>query len=345
MKLRMISKEIRQLKLFTSAPYQLNEIFDGACAPSATVFAMAEQAVNPRKTHGSRSLPSRKKITTALSVSAKKLYEEAQMVRKVKQYWNNVVIEKDEMKLLELSNLCEPPTNPVRKQQSSQPEAVPIVVTGPKFGQQSPHAVQKLLALSESSKVKHVNKSHIGGRSKSPVAVMKQATLQPFPGDFRHSRTLSEAGSFGTCLRPPYGLTPVDLTAESSSVTATFAGLIDLRKSQSGSVTSTESVSMADSGLASSSLESCSSSVNSSPAMNRVPVRPPTHVQVPLEPPPRSERPPQPPQLPPRIRDVSYIKPRAPQPPDYQSATMSRNARKIDSRLLTEHADGAASIV
>lgn len=156
------------------------------------------------------------------------------MVRKVKQYWNNLTIEKDEAKLLEFSNVCEPPTNPIRRQ-VSQPEPVPIVITGPKFGQQSPHAVQKLLSLSESSKVRQTtNKGHHGTRARSPVTSPKPPHGHGFGGDLRHARTMSEAGSFGNCLRPPYGMMPVDLTAESSSVTATFGALIDLRKSQSG---------------------------------------------------------------------------------------------------------------
>jgi hypothetical protein len=76
-KLRMISKEIRQLKMYTSQPYYLQEMFDGAfAAPDGRPPLPAAS----KKSHGSRSLPSRKKNTTALSVSAKKLYEEAQMV-------------------------------------------------------------------------------------------------------------------------------------------------------------------------------------------------------------------------------------------------------------------------
>lgn len=85
-KLRMISKEIRLLKQYTSSPYFLHEMIDGA---SGMMSLSGSVMSSGRKSHGSRSLPSRKKSNTIMSVSAKKLYEEAQMVRKVKQYWNN----------------------------------------------------------------------------------------------------------------------------------------------------------------------------------------------------------------------------------------------------------------
>lgn len=43
--------------------------------------------------------------------NARKMYDEAQMTRRVKSYLSNLPSTRDEEKLAELSNLCEPPGN------------------------------------------------------------------------------------------------------------------------------------------------------------------------------------------------------------------------------------------
>ncbi|OQV24790.1 Rap guanine nucleotide exchange factor 2 [Hypsibius exemplaris] len=365
-KLRMISKEIRQLKMYTSQPYYLHEMFEGAfSAPDGRPTVMGGGGGGGRKSHGSRSLPSRKKNTTALSVSAKKLYEEAQMVRKVKQYWNNFDIIIEEAKLHEMSLQCEPSTHnssstAAVRRQNSVPEPVTLLtMTGPKFGQQSPHAVQKLLSLSETSKVRQNsnNNSHASQLNRTLQQIPRTSVTSPKPtlkakagqgegknGMYYHGRTNSEVtGSFGFSLRPPYAnVRPVDLSAESSSVTTGVINLVALRKSQSGSVTSTESVSAAgsitDSGLASSHHNSCASSVNSSPSLNSRgsppgSLLPTTSAQI-SHPRTASSRvhggptlnvvtlPP--PALPPRMDPDSGLQTRPRAPPDYR-ATLARH--------------------
>lgn len=242
-KLRMMSKEIRQLKQYTSVPYDLSEIFDGACSRSAALLTLTGQTAalqQSRKNHGSRSLPSRKKITAGLSISAKKLYEEAQMVRRVKQYWNNIKIVENEGELLEKSLQCEPSLS-AAKRQASMPESSNFTVNGPKFGQQSPQAVRKLMALSDSTKIRP---HHNGGHSSRNINhhghghVPRSPATSPKPPMSRNVRTQSDIGSFGHTLRAPYvhtaAMIPVDLSAESSSVTAMVGSSLTLRKSQSG---------------------------------------------------------------------------------------------------------------
>ncbi|XP_055346464.1 rap guanine nucleotide exchange factor 2-like isoform X2 [Paramacrobiotus metropolitanus] len=341
-KLRMISKEIRQLKAYTSVPYDLHEVFDGACAPRNHAFnTMVGTAHTAKKTHGSRSLPTRKKVAVGLSVSAKKLYEEAQMVRKVKQYWNNVKITENEAELQEKSLACEPSTASVVKRQTSAPEPMHFAV-GPKFGQQSPQAVRKLMALSDSSKMRTHHGRNAGGGGGGHHHPSRSPATSPKPPMNRgyHARMQADMVSFGHTLKPPYAhgaMIPVDLSVESSSVTALVGSGMALRKSQSGSVTSSDSVaghSVADSGLASSSLDSCPSSVNSSPSLNRPPSPPPlqsaTTAPPPIPPARNSRNAMLPPQLPPRD-GLSYIRPRASRPPDYEAATQARSKPTVYS--------------
>jgi Rap guanine nucleotide exchange factor 2 len=166
----------------------------------------------------------------------------------VKQYWNNFDVITEEDRLHEMSLQCEPSTHPARRQPAV-PEPVNLLtMSGPKFGQQSPHAVQKLLSLSEATKVRqHNSHSHVG-KSAQPVSRSSATSPKPPFGTSKgvhqnglhfHGRTHSEAtGSFGFSLRPPYAnIKPLDLSAESSSVTTGVINLVALRKSQSGKST------------------------------------------------------------------------------------------------------------
>ncbi|XP_059092785.1 rap guanine nucleotide exchange factor 2-like isoform X1 [Tigriopus californicus] len=262
-KLRMIAKEVRALTNMCSAPLDLFSMLElGGQQPSNAMVAMNQLTAggqylatvnrNRRKKNGGVPNP-------------KRMYEEAQMVRRVKAYLNNMKVITNEEKLHQMSLECEPPSGggilsnssmqqSVRKRNPSpSPSALSSnssashgsnvnnhssverkvspnggIGSGhlannspvhPKFGSASPQAVKKLLALSEQSRTRP--KSHMG--VPSPMASRKPGASQG---------PLSGTQHFGSSSQ-----NPVDLTAESSSVTS----LPVLRKATTGSITSTDS--------------------------------------------------------------------------------------------------------
>merc|ERR1719410_3122524 len=120
----------------------------------------------------SRTRHGRKK-TTGIP-NPKRMFEEAQMVRRVKAYLKNMKVITDEDKLHAMSLECEPPIGgsstsaapaiqiPQPSLRKRNPSLTPSAVSStssalsntadkskPKFGAASPQAVKKLLALSE----------------------------------------------------------------------------------------------------------------------------------------------------------------------------------------------------
>merc|ERR1719270_2736579 len=142
----------------------------------------------------SRTRHGRKKTTRI--PNPKRMFEEAQMVRRVKAYLKSMKVITDEEELHRMSQEVEPPSgglappplpvlNTVRKRNPSpSPSAVSsssstpshysngedkrlgqYLATAPnKFGAASPHAVKKLLALSEQSKPRQKKSSKLGKR-------------------------------------------------------------------------------------------------------------------------------------------------------------------------------------
>merc|ERR1719273_1327036 len=151
----------------------------------------------------------------------KRMFEEAQMVRRVKAYLKNMKVITDEEKLHAMSLECEPPVGgtlsssavqlPQPSLRKRNPSPTPSAVSStssalsngdkaksslqPKFGAASPQAVKKLLALSEAP-----SKSR---PKSSPPPIHRSKITQPPPSGGGASKTLA-----------------VDLTAESSSVTS-----------------------------------------------------------------------------------------------------------------------------
>ncbi|XP_054711179.1 rap guanine nucleotide exchange factor 2-like [Uloborus diversus] len=225
-KLRMVAKEIRTVIGMCSAPYDLFGMLEsGGAHPTA---AMA--SLNSFATTTNAATAKRRKKSSA-QPNPKKMFEEAQMVRRVKAYLSNLKVVTDEDQLHSMSVDCEPlitsipvssptvsSTLQVRRRQpsptlsaASSNSSSSDIKKNPKFGADSPQAVRKLLALSDPNKVR----PH------------QAPSRPPAPPD-----SPSAGGRRGG--RHPEG--PVDLYAESSSV-----GAASIRKSQtSGSVTSSE---------------------------------------------------------------------------------------------------------
>ncbi|XP_073897817.1 rap guanine nucleotide exchange factor 2 isoform X3 [Castor canadensis] len=106
-KLRMIAKEIRHVGRMASVNmdpalmFRTRSLSQGSA--NATVLDVAQTGGH------------KKRVRRSSFLNAKKLYEDAQMARKVKQYLSNLELEMDEESLQTLSLQCEPATNTLPK--------------------------------------------------------------------------------------------------------------------------------------------------------------------------------------------------------------------------------------
>ena len=219
-KLRMISKEVRSLMDMCSSPTPYTEniltMLEIKSNPSVAKAALNQitstigntLAANNIIQHGSATVKRRKKSTA--TPNPKKMFEEAQMVRRVKSYINNIQIIKDEDRLHLMSLECEP------AQVISAPSSVTIrkrhpsptlsttsstsstsndkkAILGPKFGTASPQAVKKILSLAEQSKTRPHQSRHLGMN-------LPMGSGLPFQHNLNHS-TISPSPSPGTHRR------------------------------------------------------------------------------------------------------------------------------------------------
>ncbi|OWR43078.1 rap guanine nucleotide exchange factor 2 [Danaus plexippus] len=237
-KLRMIAKEVRTLTNMCSSPYDLLTLLElGKQPPSNAMVALNQLTTGVQQ--GQVTVKRRKKSSNV--PNPKKMFEEAQMVRRVKAYLNRMHVETDEERLHALSLECEgsgpAPTMPRRRHPSpslsttssaSSASESKKSFAGNKFGAASPQAVRKLLALSEPAKT----------RPHQP----RPAPPGPSPCSQRRD---GHPGSGICCSRAAHERShsdtptplPVDLSAESSSVTS----LVNLPLRKTGSATSSDS--------------------------------------------------------------------------------------------------------
>ncbi|XP_031621051.1 rap guanine nucleotide exchange factor 2 isoform X3 [Contarinia nasturtii] len=260
-KLRMIAKEIRSLTYMCSSPYDLLTMLEmRGQPPSAAMVALNQmvhnvQNIHPQKSHthshthssgmsalastlgalavsasGQATVKRRKK--SAAAPNPKKMFEEAQMVRRVKAYLNNIKVITDEDNLHQLSLECEqsggsaPSSVTIRKRHpsptlsttsstSSTSEGKKVQMAGgvsiitnndphdrrpPKFGAASPQAVKKLLSLSEQTKTRPHQPRH-------------------FNNLMTHVGTGNTTNTFGMCANTTtsIGLVAADTTLRQSS--------------------------------------------------------------------------------------------------------------------------------
>lgn len=187
------------------------------------------------------------------------------MVRRVKAYLANMKVITDEERLHGLSVDCEPhagavavaaavplsagrgrrhpsPTLSTTSSTSSTSEGRKSI-QGTKFGAASPQAVRKILSLSDQHKTRPYQPKHCVPPLPVPGLTLHSSGPEPSPGAPRRvgsgSRVSTHERSHSDT--PSSLLPPVDLSAESSSVTS-LSNLQPLRKTlTSGSVTSSDS--------------------------------------------------------------------------------------------------------
>lgn len=91
-KLRMIAKEVRQLTNMCSSPYDLLTMLElGGQPPSSAMFALNQMTTGSGPPQANSATVKRRKKSTA-APNPKKMFEEAQMVRRVKAYLNNMKV-------------------------------------------------------------------------------------------------------------------------------------------------------------------------------------------------------------------------------------------------------------
>ncbi|KAK0182064.1 hypothetical protein PV327_000235 [Microctonus hyperodae] len=105
-KLRMIAKEVRTLTNMCSSPYDLLTMLERGGQPPSSAMVALNQMTTGNQGGQTATVKRRKKSTAA--PNPKKMFEEAQMVRRVKAYLANMKVITDEERLHALSVECEP---------------------------------------------------------------------------------------------------------------------------------------------------------------------------------------------------------------------------------------------
>lgn len=246
-KLRMIAKEVRSLTNMCSSPYDLLTLLELSKQPPSTAMVALNQMTAGSTQQGQVTVKRRKKSTAA--PNPKKMFEEAQMVRRVKAYLNKMQVETDEERLHALSAECEGSglaAGPQRRRHPSPSLSTTSSASsasegkkgfgGNKFGAASPQAVRKLLALSEPAKTRpHQPRGPPPPSGPSPCAHRRVGSTSSSGSSchLHHHRAVHERSHSDT----PTPLPSVDLSAESSSVTS----LVNLPLRKAGSGTSSDS--------------------------------------------------------------------------------------------------------
>uniref|UniRef100_A0A1I7ZB16 PDZ domain-containing protein n=1 Tax=Steinernema glaseri TaxID=37863 RepID=A0A1I7ZB16_9BILA len=243
-KLRMIARNIRSVTKLASAPFEIGFLAQQSGSAAVNDALMHMNSFE----NASGAVATMRKVTgpgvKAQSQSRKKMYEQALMVRKVKAYLANLQVVESEAQQDQLSYECEPPPSqasvgsgtggmrrrapsPSPSSLSSQSNQSDQKRLGPKFGMESPQAVQKMLSLVQNSRVKPSTSAalscspaqspHLTARSSNSSAKSSAGTSRPSVPSITRVPSIHSRNSTNSA-----DVHPVDLSAESSSVTSAF---------------------------------------------------------------------------------------------------------------------------
>ncbi|XP_043559345.1 rap guanine nucleotide exchange factor 6-like isoform X1 [Chiloscyllium plagiosum] len=107
-KLRMIAKEIRHVVRMTSVNMDPAVMFRNRKKRWRSLGSLSQGSTNSNMLDSVQGGGHKKRVRRSSLLNAKKLYEDAQMARKVKQYLSNLHVEIDEEKIQIMSLQCEP---------------------------------------------------------------------------------------------------------------------------------------------------------------------------------------------------------------------------------------------
>ncbi|XP_041435470.1 rap guanine nucleotide exchange factor 2 isoform X2 [Xenopus laevis] len=129
-KLRMIAKEIRHVGRMASVNLDPALMFRTRKKKWRSLGSLSQGSTNAAVLDVAQSGGHKKRVRRSSFLNAKKLYEDAQMARKVKQYLSDLDLEMDEENLQTLSVQCEPATNTLPKnpceKRSGKPDTSPV---------------------------------------------------------------------------------------------------------------------------------------------------------------------------------------------------------------------------
>ncbi|XP_069099778.1 rap guanine nucleotide exchange factor 2 isoform X29 [Pleurodeles waltl] len=190
-KLRMIAKEIRHVGRMASVNMDPAMMFRTRKKKWRSLGSLSQGSTNAAVLDVAQTGGHKKRVRRSSFLNAKKLYEDAQMARKVKQYLANLDLEMDEENLQTLSLQCEQSSNTLPKnsgdKRAGKPETSPVA---PRAGTQQ--KLQQQSKVNQALQVPAV--SLYPSRKKVPVK-----DLPPFginsPQSLKKILSLSEEGS------------------------------------------------------------------------------------------------------------------------------------------------------
>ncbi|KAI2657002.1 Rap guanine nucleotide exchange factor 2 [Labeo rohita] len=190
-KLRMIAKEIRHVGRMAAVNMDPALMFRTRKKKWRSLGSLSQGSANAAVLDVTQTGGHKKRVRRSSFLNAKKLYEDAQMARKVKQYLSNLTLETNEESLQTLSIQCEPSVNTLPKSSGDRkrPDTSPVVARAathqrqqlqkanqalqvpavalypsrkkvpvkdlPPFGTSSPQSLKKILSLSEEAGERH----------------------------------------------------------------------------------------------------------------------------------------------------------------------------------------------
>ncbi|KAJ8403577.1 hypothetical protein AAFF_G00349030 [Aldrovandia affinis] len=221
-KLRMIAKEIRHVGRMASVNMDPALMFRTRKKKWRSLGSLSQGSANAAVLDVVQTGGHKKRVRRSSFLNAKKLYEDAQMARKVKQYLSDLTLDTNEDTLQTMSLQCEPSSNtPVPKNaadkkrpdtspqvaraasqhkqqkagQALQVPAVPLhpsrkkvpVKDLPPFGTSSPHSLKKILSLSEEASERHRKQtedtiSNTSSQLSSPPTSPQNSPRKGYPG-------------------------------------------------------------------------------------------------------------------------------------------------------------------
>ncbi|KAM4807769.1 rap guanine nucleotide exchange factor 2 isoform 3-T3 [Rhinophrynus dorsalis] len=196
-KLRMIAKEIRHVGRMASVNMDPALMFRTRKKKWRSLGSLSQGSTNAAVLDVAQAGGHKKRVRRSSFLNAKKLYEDAQMARKVKQYLSDLDLEMDEENLQALSLQCEPATNTLPKnpcdKRSGKPDTSPVAPrAASQQKQQQQQQQQPLSKVNQALQVPTV--SLYPSRKKVPVK-----DLPPFginsPQALKKILSLSEEGS------------------------------------------------------------------------------------------------------------------------------------------------------
>uniref|UniRef100_A0A8C2DTS2 Rap guanine nucleotide exchange factor 2 n=1 Tax=Cyprinus carpio TaxID=7962 RepID=A0A8C2DTS2_CYPCA len=190
-KLRMIAKEIRHVGRMAAVNMDPALMFRTRKKKWRSLGSLSQGSANAAVLDVTQTGGHKKRVRRSSFLNAKKLYEDAQMARKVKQYLSNLNLETNEESLQTLSIQCEPSVSTLPKSSGDRkrPDTSPVVARAathqrqqlqranqalqvpavalypsrkkvsvkdlPPFGTSSPQSLKKILSLSEEAGERH----------------------------------------------------------------------------------------------------------------------------------------------------------------------------------------------